>query len=66
MNQEELKALLQTYDDAYYNNDKSLISDYEYDALKNEYVEKYGEYEYVPGEAAKTVRNILIQQMFLH
>lgn len=53
MSQEELKQLLQTYDDAYYNNDKSLISDYEYDALKNEYVEKYGEYEYVPGEASK-------------
>jgi DNA ligase (NAD+) len=53
MNQEELKTLLQTYDDAYYNNDTSLISDYEYDALKNEYVEKYGEYDYVPGDAAK-------------
>ena len=29
----KLKELLSTYDNAYYNNDESLISDAEYDAL---------------------------------
>lgn len=53
MKKEDLKALLNTYDNAYYNNDTSLITDYEYDALKQEYVDKYGEYDYVPGEASK-------------
>ena len=46
-----LAALLKYHDDLYYNQDKPIISDYEYDALKNQYVELYGEYDYVPGEA---------------
>ena len=53
MKQEELKALLAYYDNLYYNQDISEISDFEYNKLKDEYVEKYGEYEYVPGEASK-------------
>ena len=53
MKQEELKALLAYYDNLYYNQDISEISDFEYSKLKDEYVEKYGEYEYVPGEASK-------------
>lgn len=52
MNQIEFKALLSLYDDAYYNNDDSLISDCEYDNLKEEYIKLYGEYNYVPGNAS--------------
>lgn len=51
MNQEELKRLLDYHDNLYYNQDDPEITDEEYDALKNEYVSKYGEYDYVPGEA---------------
>lgn len=48
-----LKDLLDKYDNAYYNNDESLISDAEYDTLKAKYLElsKQDEYDYVPGEA---------------
>lgn len=53
MSKEELEKLLKYYDNEYYNNDNSLITDAEYDLLKNQYVNKYGEYDYVPGEANK-------------
>lgn len=53
INKEELKALLAYYDDLYYNQDISEISDFEYSALKDSYIEVYGEYDYVPGEASK-------------
>lgn len=52
MEKEELEAILHYYDDLYYNQDTSEIDDVEYDSLKNYYVEKYGEYNYVPGEAS--------------
>lgn len=52
LGKEALGALLKYHDDLYYNQDKPEISDYEYDALKNSYVELYGEYDYVPGEAS--------------
>ena len=53
LGKEALEALLKYHDDKYYNQDNPDISDAEYDALKNQYVELYGEYNYVPGEAAK-------------
>lgn len=49
MNKEELLSLLNKYEEAYYRGE-SLISDEEYDALKEKYVEKYGEYDFVPSE----------------
>lgn len=51
MDKKELKDILNHHDDLYYNQDSPEISDFEYDALKNQYVELYGEYNYVPGEA---------------
>ena len=53
--QEELKKLLNYHDNLYYNEDSPELSDAEYDALKNEYVEKYGEYDYVPGKASDSL-----------
>ena len=47
-----LLELLKYHDDKYYNQDSPEISDAEYDALKKQYVESYGEYDYVPGEAS--------------
>lgn len=52
LGKEELAALLKYHDDLYYNQDNPQLSDIEYDALKNQYVELYGEYNYVPGEAS--------------
>lgn len=53
MNKQELELFLKHHDDLYYNQDAPELSDAEYDAFKSEYVEKYGEYNYVPGEAKK-------------
>ena len=49
MNKQELLTLLKKYEEAYYSGE-SLISDEEYDALKEQYVNQYGEYEFVPNE----------------
>lgn len=49
MNQTELLQLLNKYEQAYYSGE-ALISDEEYDALKEQYVSQYGEYEFVPSE----------------
>lgn len=51
MNKDELKKLLNYHDNLYYNQDDPEITDAEYDALKNQYVALYGEYDYVPGKA---------------
>lgn len=51
-----LEALLKYHDDKYYNQDNPEISDAQYDALKNSYVELYGEYNYVPGEASANLK----------
>lgn len=51
-----LEALLKYHDDRYYNQDSPEISDAQYDALKNSYVELYGEYNYVPGEASDKLK----------
>lgn len=49
MNQQEMLELLKRYEEAYYSGE-SLVSDEEYDALKDSYTEQYGEYEFVPNE----------------
>lgn len=48
---ERLKQLIDSYDEAYYNQEQSLVSDEEYDAIKHRYLELTGqeEYDYVPG-----------------
>ena len=45
---EELKILLEKYDEAYYNQEQSLISDQEYDTLKEEYLSLGGK-DFVSG-----------------
>lgn len=52
LGKEALAALLKYHDDLYYNQDAPVLSDAEYDELKRQYVEFYGEYDYVPGEAS--------------
>ena len=49
MEQKELLALLNKYEEAYYSGE-SLVSDEEYDALKEKYISLYGEYNFVPSE----------------
>ena len=48
---EEFEKILKEYDDSYYNDDISKISEDQYIEIKNKYVELYGEYNYVPGKA---------------
>lgn len=52
LNKEELKALLEKYEQKYYNDQEALVSDEEYNALVKKYLELTGEEEYnfVPGE----------------
>ena len=47
----ELKKLLELYENAYYETDEELVSDQEYDAIKEEYLMAIGkeEYDLVPG-----------------
>lgn len=52
LGRDALAGLLRYHDDLYYNQDKPELSDVEYDELKKQYVELYGEYDYVPGEAS--------------
>lgn len=52
LGKEALAGLLKYHDDLYYNQDAPVLSDAEYDELKRQYVELYGEYDYVPGEAS--------------
>lgn len=56
MKKQELLNLLKTYDQAYYSGE-SVITDEEYDALKEKYVSEYGEYDYVPNEGMNTSFN---------
>lgn len=53
MNKQELLSLLNKYEQAYYSGE-SIISDEEYDALKDKYTSQYGEYDFVPGEGDNT------------
>lgn len=50
-NAEELKKLLELYENAYYETDEEMVSDQEYDAIKEEYLAAIGqdEYDFVPG-----------------
>lgn len=48
---EEFEKILKEYDDSYYNDDISKISEDQYIEIKNKYIELYGEYNYVPGKA---------------
>ena len=43
---ERLKQLIDSYDEAYYNQEQSLVSDEEYDAIKHRYLELTGQEEY--------------------
>ena len=51
----ELKSLLEEYEQRYYNDKEALISDEEYNALVKKYLELTGqeEYNFVPGEIKK-------------
>lgn len=49
MNQQEFLNLLKKYEEAYYSGEP-LVSDEEYDVLKEQYVSQYGEYDFVPSE----------------
>lgn len=49
LNQEQLLQLLQQYEQKYYSGE-SEVSDEEYDAIKDYYVTKFGEYNFVPDE----------------
>ncbi len=54
MSIEDIKQLIDNYDHAYYNDSEPIISDAEYDALKEQYLEltEEDEYDYVPGEVS--------------
>ena len=52
MNKNELEEFLKYHDHLYYDLDSPEISDIEYNKYKDEYVEKYGEYNYVPGNVS--------------
>ena len=49
MNKQDLLNLLRTYEEAYYSGE-AVITDEEYDVLKDKYIAKYGEYDFIPNE----------------
>lgn len=49
LGKDALKGILKMYEEAYYSGE-SIVSDEEYDALKDQYIELYGEYDFVPNE----------------
>ncbi len=54
MTREEHLAAIKAADAAYYNDDAPVMTDSEYDRLRNDYIARYGasDLDYVPGEAA--------------
>ena len=52
MNKQEMLSLINKYDVAYYENNHPLVSDSEYDRLRNEYISKYGtkDLNYIPSD----------------
>jgi DNA ligase (NAD+) len=52
MDKQELEDFLKYHDNLYYNLDSPELTDKEYDKYKDEYISKYGEYNYVPGIAS--------------
>ncbi|MCY7865968.1 NAD-dependent DNA ligase LigA [Bacillus spizizenii] len=59
-NVKQLKALLDYHDNLYYNMDEPEITDAEYDAIKNQYLELTLQEDYatVPGEAAYSFKKV--------
>ena len=57
LSKEEFKNLLKRYEEAYYSGE-SLISDEEYDALKDKYTSLYGEYEHIPNEGDTSFKKV--------
>ena len=55
MNREELLFAIKAADKAYYEDDAPTITDEAYDALRKEYIDKYGasDLDYTPGAVAK-------------
>lgn len=49
LSKDALRGILKTYEEAYYSGG-SIVSDEEYDALKEQYIELFGEYDFVPNE----------------
>lgn len=49
LSKDALRGILKTYEEAYYSGE-SIVSDEEYDALKEQYIELFGEYDFVPNE----------------
>ena len=45
MNKKEMEALLEKASDLYYNSDEKLLSDTEFDKLKDLYESKYGDFK---------------------
>jgi len=56
MGQCELLNKIKEADIAYYDNDNPIMSDIEYDKLRNEYQSKYGSLDYVPGNVKKELK----------
>ena len=55
MTREELLAAIKAADAAYYEKDASTITDEAYDALRREYIDKYGsaDLDYTPGQGSR-------------
>lgn len=49
LGKEALRSILKAYEEAYYSGE-SVVSDEEYDGLKEQYIELFGEYDFVPNE----------------
>lgn len=55
---DELKKILDYHNNLYYTLDNPEISDFEYDAIKAEYIKLAGEYEYVPGDVLENLDKV--------
>lgn len=49
LSKDALRGILKTYEEAYYSGE-SIVTDEEYDVLKDQYIELFGEYDFVPNE----------------